>query len=112
MHGLRISTIAVTAAVTACLGGTLAAGPASAARAQIIYPPECGWTARSFPGVDQEVLASYCKVVLTPAGGFHAVLRGRLPDGTSVARTYVDRSDSCITVVTRSGRIVTVLGSC
>jgi hypothetical protein len=111
MHRLRATTTALTAAALA-LGGAVAAGPASAAGAEVLYPPVCGWTADTFPGVDQEVLATYCKVVLTPSGGFSAVLRGRLPDGTSVDRTYVERGRGCILVATRSGRIVNVIGRC
>lgn len=72
----------------------------------------CGWTAGSFPGVEQEVTASYCKLVLTPAGGFHAVLRGELPGGISFERTFVGHVPGYIKVVTVSGRIVNVTAHC
>ena len=105
-------TVLVGAAALATALGVAVSGPVSAAGAEIIYPPKCGWTPGHFPGVEQEVIASYCKVVLSPDGGFHAVLRGRLPDGTSVARTYVEHIPGCISLVTVSGRLVNVIAHC
>lgn len=86
-------------------GATLSAAPASAGEgATILYPTECGYTPGHFPGIDVEIQATYCKVVITPAGVVNAVLKAQIPEGYPIPQGTTS-DDNCRDTVSATGRI-------
>jgi hypothetical protein len=107
-----LSIAIVTLAGTFVVSGTAHAAPGSGDRgAAIEYRDNCGWgpdpevpgsEAITGTGITEFIPATYCKLVFTPSGRVNFVIRGLLPEGTSVHPALVDEYG---TVVTPSGRI-------
>lgn len=86
--GMRHLGLAAAAFSGALLASAVSVAPASAS-ALVLHPDGCGFTADTIDGVEGQISATSCTVVISAGGVLIANITGALPQGYSFKQAYV-----------------------